>query len=98
MRDLLEKGFLIGVGVLTLTRERAQAIVDELVKRGEARREEARDLVDRLVKRGEEERAGLRKLVRTEVEGAIAEMNLATKKNLEALSRKIDELAEKLEG
>ena len=97
MRDLIEKGFLIGLGALTLTRERAQAIVDDLVKRGEARREEARDLVDRLVKRGEEERAGLRKLVRTEVEDAMAGMNLATRKDLEALSQKIDELAEKLE-
>lgn len=97
MRELMERGLLIGLGALTLTRERAQAFVDDLVQRGEARRGEARDLVDRLVKRGEEERAGLRKLVRTELESAMVRMNLATRKDLEALSQKIEEMAEKLE-
>lgn len=92
MLDLIEKGLLIGLGALTLTRERAQKIVEELVKRGEARREEASELVDRLVKRGDEERAELRKLL----ENTVAQMGLATKSDIEALSRRIEELAEKL--
>jgi polyhydroxyalkanoate synthesis regulator phasin len=98
MRELIEKGFLIGLGALTLTREKAQSIVDELVKRGDARRDEAKDLVDRLVKRGEEEHAELRKLVKTEVENAMAGMSLVTREDIEALAQKIDGLTEKLES
>jgi polyhydroxyalkanoate synthesis regulator phasin len=57
VRDPIERDFLVGLGALTLTREKAQSIVDGLVKKGEARRDEAKGLVDRLVTRGEEERA-----------------------------------------
>jgi polyhydroxyalkanoate synthesis regulator phasin len=98
VRDLIEKGFLVGLRALTLTREKAQSIVDGLVKKGEARRDEARGLVDRLVTRGEEERAELQKLVRAKVENIVEGMSLATQKDIEALSKKIDGLARKLEG
>ncbi len=98
MRDLIEKGFLVGLGALTLTREKAQSIVEELVKTGEARREEVKGLVDRLVTRGEEERAELQKLVRAEVESVVEGMSLATQKDIEALSKKIDGLVKKLGG
>jgi polyhydroxyalkanoate synthesis regulator phasin len=98
MRGLIRKGFLIGLGALTLTRKKAQSIVDELVKRGEARHDEAEDLVDRLVKQGEEERSELRKLVKTEVEKAMAGMNLVTREDIETLAQKIDGLTEKLES
>lgn len=98
MRDLIEKGFLVGLGALTLTREKAQSLVEELVKTGEARRDEVKGLVDRLVTRGEEERAELQKLVRAEVESVVEGMSLATQKDIEALSKKIDGLARKLEG
>jgi polyhydroxyalkanoate synthesis regulator phasin len=98
MREVIEKGLLIGLGALTLTKEKAQSIVDEWVKRGETRRDEAKDLVDRLVKRGEEERSELRKLVKTEVENAMTGMKLVTREDIEVLAQKIDSLTEKLES
>lgn len=98
MRDLIEKGFAVGLGALTLTREKAQSIVDELIKTGEARRDEAKGLVDRLITRGEEERAELQKLVKAEVESVVEGMSLATQKDIETLSKKIDGLARKLGG
>ena len=32
MTDLLEKGFLLGLGILTVTKEKAEKIVEELVR------------------------------------------------------------------
>ena len=97
MRELMERGLLVGIGAMTLTREKAEAFVDELIIRGQARRGEAGGLVDKLVEQGEEERDELRKLVRSEIESSVARMKLATRKDLEVLSQKIEELAEKLE-
>ena len=56
MTGLIEKGLLLGLGVLTLTRDRVVEFVDRLVEEGEVTPEEAPGVVDRLVGRGEEER------------------------------------------
>ena len=95
MTNVIENSLLLGFGVLSLTREKAEAIVDELVKRGEARRGETRELVDRLATRGDEERAALSGLVRSEVEKAIGTMNLATKSDVDALGQKLEALTRK---
>ena len=100
MHDWIERGLMLGLGVLALTQEKAEGFVDELVKRGEAHRDEAGDLVNRLVKRGDEEREALRKLVQEETERALKGLNLATSKDFASHSMKIEVLTkqQKKEG
>jgi polyhydroxyalkanoate synthesis regulator phasin len=95
IRQLIEQTVLMGVGAVSLTKETAQNVVDDLVKLGQAQREEAEDLVNRLTKRGEQERNTLRKLVRDEIHDVVSGLHLATKKDIDALSKKIDELVAK---
>jgi len=49
MRTLFERSVLAGIGVLSMTHEKAQKIVDELIRRGEVQKDEAKDWVDSLV-------------------------------------------------
>jgi polyhydroxyalkanoate synthesis regulator phasin len=95
-RELIEKGFYAGIGVLSLTKEKARALADDLVKRGEARQDEVEELVDRWAKRGEEERETLRKLVKDETERALSAVSVATKADIAALNKKIETLTERL--
>jgi polyhydroxyalkanoate synthesis regulator phasin len=95
MRDIVERGLLASLGILSLTREKAQAMVDELVKRGEVRRDDSKGLVDRLVQRGEEERGSFRKLIHEEVAKVAHELNLATRADLQALEKKVEALSQK---
>jgi polyhydroxyalkanoate synthesis regulator phasin len=48
-RDAVEQTILVSIGAASLTRERAQAVVDELVRRGTLGAEEGRAMVDRLM-------------------------------------------------
>jgi len=96
MADVMDTLLALGLGALSMTREKAKKIVDELVKRGEVKLEESKELIDRMVARGEEERAELRKLIKEELERA--KSGLATRKDIEELSAKIDALAERLAG
>jgi polyhydroxyalkanoate synthesis regulator phasin len=98
IRELLEQGVLMGLGAVALTRETAQHMVDEMVKRGQAQREEASELVEKLVKRGERERDALRKLIRSEVEEALKALNLPTRAELRAIERRLDAILHHLEG
>ncbi len=95
MRELMERGILASVGIMSLTREKAQTVVDELVKRGEVKRDESKGLVDRLVERGDEERGNFRKMVREELGKVAHELNLATRDDLQALEKKVDALLQK---
>ena len=93
MAKWIEKSLLLGLGVLTLTRDRVVRFVDELVEEGEVRPEEAPGVIDRLVARGEEEREELRKLVRQELD----RVTPVSRQDIEELNRKIDELAARVE-
>jgi polyhydroxyalkanoate synthesis regulator phasin len=85
MAGLVEKSLLLGLGVLTLTRDKVVQFVDKLIEEGEVKPEEAPGIVDRLVTRGKE----LDK-VRTSVPRA-------SRKDIEELSQKIDELAARID-
>jgi polyhydroxyalkanoate synthesis regulator phasin len=85
MKSVLEKGFLAGIGLLSMTREKAQKVIEELTHEGEVQRSEVKEWVDQLSSRGEEERQALRKLVRDEVKKVLDEMGLATKDDIQKL-------------
>lgn len=97
MKKLIELSVLAGIGLLSLTREKSQEFVNELVKKGEVRRDESKDLVERLVKRGEDEREAMRRLVRDEVATVMNELDLVTKKDIQNLANKINALSKELQ-
>jgi len=90
MANLLEKGFLAGIGLLSMTREKAQDLIDELSHEGDLQKGEAKEWVDQLSSRGEEERQALRKLIRDEMKKVLDEMGLVTKEDLKELLKKQD--------
>lgn len=90
MKTLLEKSFLAGIGLLSMTREKAQKLMDELSHEGEVQKNEVTRWVDQLADRGEEERQALRKLIRDEMKKVMDEMGLATKEDIQKLLEKQD--------
>ncbi len=88
MTSLFEKGFLVGMGLLSMTREKAQQVIEELTHEGELQKGEMKQWVDQLSNRGEEERQALRKLIRDEVKKVLDEMGLATKEDIQKLREK----------
>jgi polyhydroxyalkanoate synthesis regulator phasin len=93
MASILEKTLLMGLGVLTLTRDKVSEAVNELVAEEEVQPEEAGKLVDALVSKGEKERQALRDIIRQEVD----RVKPVTRKELEALNQRVDMLAERIE-
>ena len=88
MKTLLEKGLLAGIGLLSMTREKAQKIIDDLGHEGEVQKSEVTQWVDQLASRGEEERTALRKLIRDEMKKVMDDMGLATKEDIQKLMEK----------
>lgn len=97
MSNFFERGFLATVGILSMTREKSQEMVDELIKRGELNREEGKQLVEKIVSRGQEEQEHLRRLVRQEVRAVLTELGIATGADIKALEAKLDAVLQQSE-
>ncbi len=94
---LIEKSMLLGLGVLTLTRDKVVQTVNNLVEEGQVKAEEAPGIIDRLVTRGEDEREELRKLMREELDKLRVRGPLVSHKDIEELGQKIDDLAAQID-
>ncbi len=88
MKTNLEKSLLMGIGLLSMTREKAENIVNDLIKRGELEKGQGEKWVDQLTHRGEDERQAAGKMIRAEIKSAVDELGLVTKADLQQLAAK----------
>ena len=94
--DLFKRAFLAGVGALSLSKDKAKAMMDELVKNGELREKEGREMLDDLLKKAEATRKDVEKSVKTQVMGAYKKMNLASLDQVKKMERRLRELEREL--
>jgi len=95
MFDLFKKTVLMGLGAITITKEKAEQIVDELIKKGELAKEERPKAIQDILNKAEEQEKVLFTKITSEVNKAIAKLDIATKEDLKKLEKKIDELQKK---
>ncbi len=96
MVDALRKLLLAGLGTLDLTEEKAKAIFNDLVARGEMSEKEARELVQGWAKRAAEQRTRLQHDVDEAVTRAMSAIGYAKKSEVESLNARIADLEQKL--
>lgn len=72
----------LALGLVALSREKIEGLVDDLVKRGEVSKRDAQSLVNDLMKRGEEQRESVKALVQQEVSKSLSGLALARKEDV----------------
>lgn len=92
MKSLIKKSLLIGMGALSLTREKAEKIVRELEEKGDVTSDEAKQFVSELSERGEQERSALKKVVAAELERLKNMTGIITKKDLAVFEERLRKL------
>jgi len=92
MLALIKKGVLMGLGAITLTKEKVEQVVDELVKKGELTKDDGPQAVKNLLKKAEEQEKEFFDKISAEVKKAIAKMDIPTKKDIERLEKKIESI------
>lgn len=83
--NIVKKTLDFGLGLALYSKEKVEALVEEMVNKGEVARKDARQLADDLVKKGEAERDEIRKMVSDEVKSALKTLGLA--KDDESISK-----------
>ena len=97
MLNLSKKMLLAGIGTLSLTKEKANNIADDLIKRGELSKSESKEFVVGLLDKAEKEKDKLLEKIKPDIEKSLEKMNFASKKSVDNLEKKIDELGNKID-
>ena len=92
MFDELRRMALFGSGIAELTRYRAEQMVKELVKAGDLRREQAQGAVKDVLELARANRKELLGLVRAEIQDQIANLGVASGREVERLERRVARL------
>lgn len=98
--DFFKKSVLFGLGILDLTQEKAEKLVDEMIKRGEMSQSDRAKAVKELLKGHDERMQKLNAKIDETVEKVTAKVRGKEKEDLAKLHRKLDDLTkivEKLE-
>jgi len=86
---------LAGIGSLAFTYEKATEIIDELVKKGELTVKQGKELNEELKRKMTKNITKDALLTKEDIKEIIAELNLATKLDIEELKTRLDKLENK---
>jgi polyhydroxyalkanoate synthesis regulator phasin len=101
--SVLKKVMLLGIGAATVTREKAEELVEDLVKRGEVAAGDKAKAIDELQHKAEAATAEIKKLVDERLDAVSKKLHWLDdmrklEGRVEALSAKVDALEKALEA
>ena len=94
----MKKMLYFGLGALSITREKAEKLYNELEERGEVSKEDAKRFVEEAIKRGEEDQAAVKEMIQKEWQSIKDDLPLVSRSEFDALQDRIKELEAKLNG
>jgi len=94
MFETFDKLMSAGFGALNMTRDKAEQMFDEAVKRGQYRRSDQKKFVDDVMDSATRARSSLEDLVTQQVRSALVSLNLPSREDLARVEAKLDTLLE----
>jgi polyhydroxyalkanoate synthesis regulator phasin len=89
---IVEKAFLLGLGVLETTREKTEELANDLIERGKVSQGDAKKVGDKIGAIAAEQQETFRKTVATETEKAIKATGGVTREDYDKLQAELVEL------
>lgn len=93
---MLKEALLAGVGAVYLTKEKAEKIAQELIKRGELAKEDRSDFIAKLMDDMDKQKVRMKERFKEEFNSMVKEANLITRDDYDELLNKINELNVKI--
>ncbi|MBN1523755.1 MAG: phasin family protein [Spirochaetales bacterium] len=97
MLDVIKKGVLLGLGAITLTKEKAEEFADELIKKGGAAQDKKNEIVNDLLKKAQTLESDIEKKIGEQVRKTLTNMGVPTKEDFEELKTEIKKISSKLD-
>ena len=95
MSDLIKSVILAGLGVLSLTHEKAESLAKDLIKRGELSETGEAKFVKELMEKAEKHGIEIEEKIEKTVEKTLKKLNIPTRRDLDEIKQKLDKLSKK---
>jgi polyhydroxyalkanoate synthesis regulator phasin len=92
MLDFIKKTIFVGAGLASMTAEKIEETVGEIVKKGELTEKQGRELVHDLLERSTRARKELTERVEKMIQDTLQKLNIPTRKEMDELKRKVKQL------
>jgi polyhydroxyalkanoate synthesis regulator phasin len=92
MLDFIKKTIFVGAGLASMTAEKIEETVGEIVKKGELTEKQGRELVHDLLERSTRARKELTERVEKMIQDTLQKLNIPTRKEMDELKRKVEQL------
>jgi len=90
--NLFKKFIYTGVGIISLTKEKLEKTIEDLVKSDKISAEEGKKIVDEFLKNAETKKDEFEAQTKEFIDKAVKNFSFATKKDVDALLKRIEEL------
>ena len=97
MKDFFRKTFLFSVGAATVTKEKIEEFVEDLIRKGQASEKDRARLVDEYLQKIKEQEKEFSQRVKQLISKTLAEMGIPTRDEINALEARIAALEAKLQ-
>jgi polyhydroxyalkanoate synthesis regulator phasin len=94
--DIIRKTMLLGLGLISLTKDKAEGLVDDLVKRGEVASEDKFKAVDSLLKEASKQEEEFSRKLTSSVQKVMADIGIPTKKDMDEVLKALKGIEKKL--
>lgn len=95
MVDFIRKTYLAGLGLASLTGDRIEEIVEDLVKKGEVAEKDRKKMIDELITKGKEQREQLSATIKENVNKVVHELNIPRRDQYDELLKRVENLEKK---
>ena len=98
MSDFFKKAINLGFGALLITKENVEEIIDDLVKKGEIKTDEAKAQVKEIFNKVLSSKKEIESKIEEIVEKALHKLDIPTRRELQEMQKKLDEIIKRLES
>ena len=95
--SILKKTMLAGLGIYSLTKEKAQELSSDLIKRGELSKDEGAKFIKGMMDKADEEIDYLKKFIDKQVQQTVSKVRPSYDEEFQKLHSKIDKLTQEIE-
>jgi polyhydroxyalkanoate synthesis regulator phasin len=98
MSEMFRKMGLFGIGVISLTQEKAEEFTQEMIKKGEISKEEGKKFVKEVLSEKEKQLKDIEEKINTKVKENLKKSGVVMKSDITALERKIEKLEKTIQS
>ena len=96
MKEAIKKAFLLGLGVVTLTKKAAEKKIRALVKKGSLSAKDGNEMLRKVLAEANKERKKIQEFAKAEIKRIQAKLSKASQPKLKSLKKRISVLEKKL--